>query len=448
VKRICNVKSDKKGLEFELTRRRFLNLGMGASLALILCNEFTFAANKTPRKKLLNIIVPGGWDTALTTDPVTDAKLSLGQYESVYRNKFGIHTPNGKTNLKCGEGLVNALRAFELLPTCFVNGVYMEVSAHEIALNYALSGVRSLSRSREYPCTAALLGTAGESYPPHVVLGKMPPLGNTRFTSPPLQAKSIGMLSAITQGPSADWIKSSNVEVAQQLIRNLDLQAQSTQSTAQKAALSPWTQASTGVETLYARNLSPLLGYTSEIKQRYLGAEDWTGPGTLAGAFLTLKSGLSSNVTVSFAGEFDSHSDHLARHLPSLTLFAKALTILTEDLVKTPDPDDNTKSLADTTLILIQSEFSRTPKFNSANGTDHWQSASAILMGAGVKDNTVVGSTGNDAKALGWAAGTATGLTLETALLPEHLISAVLQNLGFLELSQSISQKPMGGVFT
>ena len=250
----------------------------------------------------------------------------------------------------------------------------------------------------------------------------------------------------MVKGPGSEWVKPGGVQAGGALIETLDNLATSQLTPAQISALQPWHAASRGVEGVYGRNLSALLAYSPEVKARYLNAEDWQGPGVVAGAFLSLKAGLSPYATVSFAGEFDTHSAHLARHLPSLVLLARTLSVLAADLASTPDPDDASLTLAQTTLIVVSSEFVRTPKFNAAHGTDHWQSGSAILMGAGVVDNAVVGRTGLDALALGWKGGDAVALTPETALLPEHLVASLLRGLGFEDDAKRISSAPLAGV--
>jgi uncharacterized protein (DUF1501 family) len=434
-------------------RRSFLRAGLslGWGIGALGLGAVPFVGARSAergraRRKLILLVVAGGWDSALATDPVTSAKRASGNYQSAYGTTFGIHAVDGKPDLLVGEGLVEAIPAFASLPTCFVNGVFMEVSAHEIALNYMLSGVPSLSRSREYPSIAALAGEGARIYPPHVVLGRAPPLGETRFRSPPLQSMSTGLLASMVQGPGSEWAKPATVKAGNDLVSELDSIAEAGLASAQRAALGPWRAASAGVEDVYARNLSTLLAYTDEVKERWLGAEDWQGPGTVAGAFLTLKAGLSPFVTVSFAGAFDTHSDHAGRHPGELQRLARTLAVLAEELAATPDPDDTTLTLADTTLVLVASEFVRTPKFNGAGGTDHWQSGSAILMGAGVVDGAVVGRTGVDAHALGWRGGDATARTPNTALLPEHLVAAVLRRLGFPSASKGISTSPLSGV--
>ncbi|MCA2959948.1 MAG: DUF1501 domain-containing protein [Silvanigrellales bacterium] len=440
-----------------MPRRSFLRLGAGCGLALgidgVLAGGSGFglrnaagATRQASRRKLLHIVVAGGWDSALATDPVTPSKSAQGAYDGAYGTQFGVHAVEGKPGLLVGEGFVDALPAFAALPTAFVNGIFMEVSAHEIALNYMLSGVPSLSRSREYPSLAARAGSRTGSYPPHVVLGRSPPLGDTRRTAPPLQAISTGLLSSMLRGPGSELVKPGAVQVGDELIGELDTLAESHLSSAQREALAPWRASGEGLDAVYGKNLSALLAYTPEVKERYLGAEDWQGPGTVAGAFLALKAGLSPYVTVSYVGEFDTHTAHFARHLPHLTLLARTLAVLADDLAGTPDPDDASKTLAETTLVVVNSEFVRTPKLNSAQGTDHWQSGSALLLGAGVVDGAVVGRTGPDAQALGWKGGDAVALSADSALLPEHLVSAILASLGLQDDAKAISKSPVLGV--
>jgi uncharacterized protein (DUF1501 family) len=145
---------------------------------------------------------------------------------------------------------------------------------------------------------------------------------------------------------------------------------------------------------------------------------------------MVLKSGLCPFVTVTMGG-YDTHASHLDQHIPLMQSFAKSLTALVEDLQSTPDPTDPALTLAETTTVLITSEFTRTPLFNVADGTDHWPTASAILMGKGVADNRVVGATGDDAYALGWESGGPAALDkYVNALKPDDVIATVLDILG------------------
>jgi uncharacterized protein (DUF1501 family) len=100
-------------------------------------------------------------------------------------------------------------------------------------------------------------------------------------------------------------------------------------------------------------------------------------------------------------------------------------------LQSTDDPDSPSKKLIETTTVLICSEFNRTPTFNSANGTDHWQTGAAIVIGQGVRDSTVVGSTDATGNAADYNGG---------KLLPDHLGASLLRVLGFTAEADAVSE--------
>ena len=81
-------------------------------------------------------------------------------------------------------------------------------------------------------------------------------------------------------------------------------------------------------------------------------------------------------VTVNYAG-WDHHAkifDSLDRRLPE---FDKAMSALIEDM--------NARGTFDETLLVVMSEFGRTPKLNMDAGRDHWGHAASLLFaGAGV----------------------------------------------------------------
>lgn len=85
-------------------------------------------------------------------------------------------------------------------------------------------------------------------------------------------------------------------------------------------------------------------------------------------------------------GSWDNHDNIKAsfdRQAPELD---KALAALFGDLKE--------RGLLDETLVIVTSEFGRTPKINKTNGRDHWpRNFSTIIGGAGINNGTVYGST-------------------------------------------------------
>jgi uncharacterized protein (DUF1501 family) len=90
-------------------------------------------------------------------------------------------------------------------------------------------------------------------------------------------------------------------------------------------------------------------------------------------------------VTVSYDG-WDHHSgiaDSIKKQLPPLD---KALAALISDLEE--------QGLLDSTLVLVTSEFGRTPKINSSAGRDHFARVfSTMLAGGGITKGHIFGST-------------------------------------------------------
>lgn len=91
------------------------------------------------------------------------------------------------------------------------------------------------------------------------------------------------------------------------------------------------------------------------------------------------------NVTVTYGG-WDMHrdiQDGLDRQIPPLD---QAFAALIRDLDR--------RGLLDSTLVLLSSEFGRTPRLNQDGGRDHWPGVFSVVMaGGGVKRGYVHGSS-------------------------------------------------------
>ena len=89
--------------------------------------------------------------------------------------------------------------------------------------------------------------------------------------------------------------------------------------------------------------------------------------------------------------QWDSHEDNSNnQHRCYKNLFDR-LNFLMETLESTDDI--NGQSLLETTTIIVASEMGRTPKYNSAQGKDHWPYTSMMMLGAGIQGGRVVGRT-------------------------------------------------------
>lgn len=97
---------------------------------------------------------------------------------------------------------------------------------------------------------------------------------------------------------------------------------------------------------------------------------------------------------------------------PKLTAMDQSVSALHEDLER--------RGLLDNTLVMLASEFGRTPRLNPAAGRDHWSRASSsLLFGAGLRQGVVVGKTDARGEA-----------PIERPVSPGDLFYTVLSALG------------------
>lgn len=441
-------------LQSTLQRRQLLKLALTSMGSLAVLTQLPrwasllaepVTAAPYGRQKFLNIFLSGGWDSHLAIDPVMGSKATGGHFQADYLSLATGVVP-GKSQLAVGAGWLPALNAFAQMNTTFINGIFTEITAHELASMYMQSGVMNLSRSREYPALAALMGAQSGAFPAHVVLGSPIPLGATKDQAPPLHAQGAGMLADMLRGPYKGNLKKSSIDAAHRVLEQMDRRYMDSLSADARSDLAGWQHSGQGLQALYQSKFGQEVALTDAVKSRYHVTEDAAKEALFASAFLTLKSGLSPYVTINVQG-FDTHSNHLEQQLPLQQQVATSLNVLVKDLLQTPDPHNAQLSLAETTTILISSEFVRTPRFNAGEGTDHWASASAILMGRGVSDNQVIGKTGDDALPRGWVNGDDVDLNPDNRLLPSHLVASILRALGFQTAGDGISVGGIDGLF-
>jgi hypothetical protein len=85
-------------------------------------------------------------------------------------------------------------------------------------------------------------------------------------------------------------------------------------------------------------------------------------------------------------GSWDTHYQLHANTVAQLPAFDQAFATLIRDLERS--------GLLDSTLVMISSEFGRTPKINANAGRDHWPKVfSVALAGGGIKKGFIYGSS-------------------------------------------------------
>jgi uncharacterized protein (DUF1501 family) len=90
---------------------------------------------------------------------------------------------------------------------------------------------------------------------------------------------------------------------------------------------------------------------------------------------------------------YDSHSENFDFHIEQLGEFDRPFATLIDDLAQ--------RGMLDSTLVVVMSEFGRTPNINHLFGRDHWSKAwSVALAGCGLKPGAVIGKTNDNGTAV------------------------------------------------
>ena len=86
---------------------------------------------------------------------------------------------------------------------------------------------------------------------------------------------------------------------------------------------------------------------------------------------------------------YDTHAENFNFHIEQLGEFDQSFSTLIDDLVE--------RGMLESTLVLVLTEFGRTPKINSKYGRDHWgRGFSIALAGCGIQAGAVIGATSKD----------------------------------------------------
>jgi hypothetical protein len=108
-------------------------------------------------------------------------------------------------------------------------------------------------------------------------------------------------------------------------------------------------------------------------------------------ALAAYQAGLAVSVNLSTGG-FDTHGNHDANQIPAITELLEGVDFLMTAA--------ETAGIADKLVVVMGSDFGRTPGYNDTNGKDHWSITSMMLMGAGIRGNRVIGATDERHRAL------------------------------------------------
>jgi uncharacterized protein (DUF1501 family) len=362
--------------EHIISRRTFLGASATAALgAAGFAAPAAAAELAKAQKRVLVIFLSGGVSQLETWDPKPNTDTG-GPFKAIQTSVPGTHI--------CELLPHTAKQAHRL---AIVRGVNIHSDDHGVGEKIMMTGRRP-EPGIEYPqlgaVAARLLGNADEaSLPGHIQI--LPKGGSgfgkadAAFLGPKYASVSLG-----DGKPPADLLRPANLSAAEDATREEfrkklnDRFAKSRKSAATDAYAESFTQAERVVKQ----------GEVFDIDKENPKVADRYGRHDLGRHFLLARRLLEAGVTyvkVSHSN-YDTHHENFDFHIEQLGELDQPFAALLDDL------DD--RGMLESTLVVMMSEFGRTPKINANYGRDHWGSAwSVALAGCGIKGGALIGKT-------------------------------------------------------
>jgi hypothetical protein len=366
-----------------MNRRDFIALGttglVGASLVDVMAAKHPWSVSKEGKaKNVINIFLPGGMAHQESWDP----KYLAAQE---YRGPLGTVKTN--TGERFSENLKYTAKVADKITV--IRSMTHGEAAHERGTHSMMTGWRP-SPALTYPSMGSVVSKefgSRKDLPPYVAVPspsrssgsgylnfKYGPFGlGSSPESPNFSVRDLSLPSGITAERFAGRKKMRSIidnrfskfEKNQQLdaMDSFYLKAYDLVSSPQARAAFEIDKEPADVREAYGMNAAG---------QRFLMARRLVEAGV---RFVTLT-----------YGGFDHHSNIKDNMNRQLEPFDKAYATLITDLSE--------RGMLDDTLVLVTTEFGRTPKINSNAGRDHWPQVFSIAMaGGGVKGGYIHGTS-------------------------------------------------------
>jgi Protein of unknown function (DUF1501) len=383
-----------------LTRRSFLGVG-GAAVAVAASSSLlprsVRAAAATGPKNLIVVLAQGGWDVTYALDPkVQSAKIDVpvGQVRNF-----------GNLDILIDAGRPNVTQFFQkyAAQAAVVRGITLSSIAHPECVKRMMTGTRSNASA---DVAAIVAHEHGRDLPmPYLILG------DTAFTGP--YAVSSGRVGATNQivaladesqrypiiGERGAPFSPTPADTARM---RAYLDARASRERAVRGAV--------GYNKRRIDDFSAAMGKADRLiaLRAGLGARGRALALDAQSAFAVqaLTGGIARSITLNSRMSWDTHDNNTDQAALHDTLYT-GVTGLADLLAATPGATSG-RTLLDETVVVVMSEFSRTPKLNAQLGKDHWPVTSALVFGGGLQGGKAYGGTSAslDALQVDYATGT------------------------------------------
>jgi hypothetical protein len=393
-------------------KRRNLLLSTIAGVLPAIESRKTLAVGS--KKFFIKILASGGWDTSSFCDP----KMNVSG-QPIINNWAETNEVRHSGNLTYAPFAGNeSFFTKHYQNMLVINGVDSQTSAHN-------QGVRSVSTGRlanGYPDITALYAAV---YGSDLALPLLT-MGLNTDTSQIIRAtvlNGLGNLNnvlfhrGITDHDGEPFMRS---RVDYYLEKNFrEKYGSITSSTTSNLSKSHYLESMLSRSSL--ESLQPF--FTNDASRNAL-------EGNIYAALACMKAGVSISANIGWGG-FDTHAYHDNEHEPNLRTVTEGIDYLWTTAEQ--------MGIDDNLTLLVCSDFSRTPYYNSGSGKDHWQIGSYIVMEKNVTfTNQTLGGTDELLFAKKFLPDTLEESTLGINLTAGHVNQSLRTHLGleFDEISE------------
>jgi len=333
-----------------------------------------------PAKAVIHIFLPGGMASHESFDPKPDAPIE-------YRGPFGTV----KTKLT-GEVFAETMPQTGSVADkiCVIRSMTHGEAAHERGTHNMFTGYRP-NPAIQFPSFGSVVSEEfgpRRNMPPYVCVPSLPNIyAGSGYLSTKYGPFTLGADPANGGFKVRDLQLAADVDEArfarrQSMLATVDNHFRTAEkSDALNAMDSFYQRAYSMISSKDAREAFNLSTESDATKEQY-------GRNT-AGMRMLLARRLVEGgvrfVSMTYGG-WDHHVNIKQSFNREMPQFDKAFAALINDL--------DARKMLDSTLIMVSSEFGRTPKINQTDGRDHWPKCfSVVLAGGGIKKGLIYGSS-------------------------------------------------------
>jgi uncharacterized protein (DUF1501 family) len=376
------------------SRREFLYVGLIGGLGLSLgqylgmqsaqagdLTALDLAASKEgPAKSVIHIFLPGGMAAQESWDPKPDAPIE-------YRGPSGT-TPTSITGEVFSEFMKETAQVADKITV--IRSLTHGEAAHERGTHNMFTGYRP-SPAIQYPSFGSVVSEEfgpRKNMPPYVCIPSMPNIyAGSGYLSSAYGPFSLGSDPAnggfaVRDLALASGIDDHRFERRKDILAAVDGHFRAVEKSDALTAMDTFYQrAYSMISSKEARESFNVKAEPDAIKEQYGRNE--------AGMRMLLARRLVEGgvrfVSMTYGG-WDHHSNIHQGFSQQMPHFDKAFAALIRDL--------DSRKLLDSTLVMVSSEFGRSPKVNQNSGRDHWPKVfSVVLAGGGMKKGLIYGSS-------------------------------------------------------